>query len=59
MSAFKHILAQLRRQEVSLTVGFQKDGALVFQNLSPLTCSLAWIWSRFRLESYLAWTAIP
>jgi hypothetical protein len=21
-------------------VGFQKDGTLVFQNLSPLTCSL-------------------
>ena len=24
-----------------LSVGFQKDGTLVFQNLSPLSCSLA------------------
>ena len=28
-------------RETSALVGFQKDGTLVFQNLSPLTCSLA------------------
>ena len=31
------VLAWLERQ----AVGFQKDGTLVFQNLSPLSCSIA------------------
>jgi len=28
-------------QALAKIVGFQKDGTLVFQNLSPLSCSLA------------------
>jgi hypothetical protein len=41
MRWFAPVVIVLLAATILAAVGFQKDGTLAFQNLSPLSCSLA------------------